>query len=137
MTSTTMHEETIKVLINVCYGGFALSPETIKLYNERCSPEKKISLPSEGMFACRDDPILIQIFEEIGSARFGAERGTKIIAVEIPKKYEDFYRIKEYDGKETLSVDQNIYNLWRVKQIAFDENKSAEEKINEIKNILL
>jgi len=128
-----MTEETVKVLYNVSYGGFALSDETIKLYNERSTELKIVSRYEE---VSRTDPILVQIYEEIGYKKFGLGRGASIDIKEIPKKYENYYKINEYDGKEEVSIDYNAYKVGASMKIINDTEKTAEEKIAELAAIL-
>jgi hypothetical protein len=128
-----MTEETVKVLYNVSYGGFALSEETIKLYNERSTELKIVSRYEE---VSRTDPILVQIYEEIGYNRFGSGLGACFDIQEIPKKYENYYKINEYDGYEEVSIDYNAYKVDTSMKIINDTAKTAEEKIAELAAIL-
>jgi hypothetical protein len=57
----------------------------------------------------RTDPILIQIYNELGD-----EMNTKCCKIrikKIPKKYENYYYISEYDGKESIEIDFTNYKL--------------------------
>lgn len=54
---------------------------------------------------CRNDPILIQIYKELGNDFDGMCSKSRI--EKILKKYEYFYYIEEYDGKESIKIDYN------------------------------
>ena len=49
----------------------------------------------------------------------------------IPKKYEKFYGIYEYDGKEEVYMDYNKYDLIST---IFHETMTDTEKINKLKD---
>lgn len=92
-----------KVVINVCYGGFDLSGEAKKLYSE-LSGEKfdnylRNTIP-------RDDPILVQVVEQLGTKANGTYAKLKI--VDIPDDVE--WHIAEYDGKEWVAEDHRTWN---------------------------
>ena len=91
----------MKVVINTCYGGFGLSDRAKKLYSER----KSIS---EGIYDWdieRNDPVLIQVIEEMGDAAAGSFSQLKI--VDIPDDVE--YIIEEYDGSEWVA---EVHRTW-------------------------
>ena len=91
-----------KVVINVCYGGFGLSEEAIDRFLEL----KGQSLNFDTIE--RDDPILVQVVEELGSNSF--DLGTKLTVVEVPAG--QLYRIDEYDGFESIEFRDSID--WKV-----------------------
>jgi hypothetical protein len=86
-----------KILINTDVGGFSLSLETKELYlkekgfsytvSKADSWGEYVILPPEVnrtlYLLLRDDPVLIRIFEQIGSERFSADYCTVKI-IEIP-----------------------------------------------------
>jgi hypothetical protein len=86
----------VKVVINRDFGGFGLSDDAEALYKER----KGITDP-DWWYAdiARDDPLLIQIVEEMGEKADGTFASLRI--VEIPDDV-DWY-IEEYDGREWVS----------------------------------
>ena len=105
-----------KIVVNRCYGGFALSREAILLMREYGSEEakKKVMMgethPNGKVndFSCdwyslyetsRDDPILIRVVEELGEKASGYVSNLQI--VEIPDDVE--WEIEEYDGQEWVS----------------------------------
>ena len=105
----------MKVLINNCYGGYAISYQACKLWLERNNisfTENKddywdVEFIIDGKPTylshqiSRDDSTIIQIFEEKGS-EFTSGSLSELILVEIPDGCQ--YRIGEYDGME--SIDQ-------------------------------
>lgn len=103
----------MKVLINNCYGGYGISHEACKLWLERNNIsfietkddygdpqfiiDNDISYVSH--LISRDDPYMIQIFEEKGS-EFVSGECAELILVEVPDGCQ--YRIGEYDGMEWI-----------------------------------
>jgi len=86
----------VKVVINEDFGGFGLSDDAEALYKER----KGITDP-DWWYAdiARDDPLLIQIVEEMGDKADGTFASLRI--VEIPDGVN--WYIEEYDGREWVS----------------------------------
>ena len=85
-----------KIVINTCYGGFSLSQQALDQYRKI----KGITDPDH--FASdipRDDPLLIQIVEQLGTQSHGDFAELKI--VEIPDDVNWF--INEYDGREWVA----------------------------------
>lgn len=91
----------MKIVINTCHGGFGLSKEALALYNERAGTAIKYEDDIK-----RNDPILIQIVEELGEAANGSYARLK--AVEIPDDVE--WTIKEYDGDEWIAEKHRTWN---------------------------
>jgi hypothetical protein len=93
----------IKVVINRDFGGFGLSDDAEALYKER----KAITDPDWWYRdILRDDPVLVQIVEEMGSNANGDYAELKV--VEIPDDV-DWY-IEEYDGSEWVA---ERHRTWR------------------------
>lgn len=85
----------MKILINVCYGGFSLSKEAIKRYAQI----KKVKYESVDKYNIkRNDPILIQVFEELGTK---TGDNSKLRLVEIPDDVK--WVIMDYDGSEHVA----------------------------------
>ena len=86
----------MKIVINKDYGGFSLSDEATKRYAELKGSE------GEG-WNCRgverNDPVLIQVVEEMGDAAGGQFASLGI--VEIPDGVQ--WQIEEYDGREWVA----------------------------------
>lgn len=115
----------MKVVINSCYGGFGLSDDAIKLYGEL----KGLNLIShageyseltgldwyvdevkEENYFCyrdieRDDPLLVQVVEQLGEAANSQYSALKI--VDIPNNVE--WQIEEYDGNEWIA---EVHKTW-------------------------
>ena len=97
-------EELIEILYNGCYGGWGISDKAVELYklrNVNCN-----NFDDEDL--CRNDPILIQIYNELGK-EFNGEYA-KIKIKKIPKKYKNYYYIHEYDGLESVKIDYTNYD---------------------------
>lgn len=82
-------ESTKKVVLNKCWGGFDLSKEAKDLFVKRNVSKSPLT---------RDNPILVQIVEELGERANG--RNAYLEIVEIPANME--YVIDDDDGWETL-----------------------------------
>ena len=118
-------EEEIEVLLNDCYGGWQMSNKANELYKIR-KTEKYLSK--------RSDPILIQIYKELGD-EFD-EKYSKTGIEKIPKKYENHYYISEYDGLEKVEIDYTGYELdhlkQKIKEILENNSIDNDEKINQL-----
>jgi hypothetical protein len=126
-------EEEIEVLYNKCYGGWGISDKAKELYKLR---------KTENFNDClrrRSDPILIQIYNELGD-EFDAEF-SKTAIEKIPKKYEIYYYIEQYDGFEMVEIDYTKYELdnlkQKIKEIVENINIDNDEKINQVKKIYI
>lgn len=88
----------MKVILNKCYGGFNLSKKAHKLYADKrdLTPEKRRELYLDESY--RDDPILIEIVEELGDEANGM--CADLVVVDIPDDMD--YVVDDYDGIETL-----------------------------------
>ena len=112
------NSEFIEVLYNTCYGGWSPSPLATELYKIRMK-EKYPNFISDESFSFyfpqsyRHDPILVQIFKELG-AEFDDEY-SRTQLVSIPKIYIERYSITEdpeADGIEKVVIDVTPkYNL--------------------------
>jgi len=94
----------MELVINNCYGGFSLSEAGITRYLEL----KGMEWPNAGFYdrdIPRDDPILIQVFKELGDAANGFAADLKI--VEIPDGVD--WEIEEYDGNEWVA---EVHRTW-------------------------
>ena len=83
-----INEDEIEILYNINCGGWGISKKAIELYNLRISH----NLSEFGKdVCCRNDPILIQIYKELGDD-FN-DMLSKIQIKKILKKYENYYYI--------------------------------------------
>ena len=94
----------MKIVINTRHGGFGLSDAALHRYAEI----KGITLYPElyDRDIARDDPILIQVVEELGIGANGKFAALKV--VEIPNDVE--WQIDEYDGVEWVAEK---HRTWR------------------------
>jgi len=127
-------EELIEVLYNACYGGWGVSKKAIELYKLRNVNFNSINSNLYEDELCRTDPILIQIYNELGKEFNGSY--SRIQIKKIPKKYENYYNICEYDGLESIKIDYTNYNKLytiynKIKGILQSTNNN-NIKINEI-----
>lgn len=84
----------MKIIINTCYGGFGLSKEALALFNERSGTVNTYESDIK-----RNDPILVEIVEQLGEAADGGHAELKV--VEIPDDVQ--WQIGEYDGNEWVA----------------------------------
>ena len=131
-----VNEEEIEILINICYGGWNISKKAIELYKLR-NPNYNVTELDFDYYFHRNDVILIQIYKELGNDFDDKYSKTKI--KKILKKYEHYYDIDDYDGKECVRINytkyklDNIYN--KIKEI-LQSNNNNNTKINEIEQFI-
>lgn len=91
----------MKVVINVCFGGFGLSEAAMARYAELTgsAPPSQYSVP-------RDDPALVQTVEELGAAANGVFARLRV--VDIPEGVE--WEIAEYDGNEHVAEQHRTWS---------------------------
>jgi hypothetical protein len=135
MISQEIDNEEIEVLHNDCYGGgWRISNKARKLYALRKTNN------SNNYLCKRSDPILIQIYHELGD-EFDGDKTSKTFIGKIPKKYENCYNISEYDGLETVEIDYIKYELdnlkKKIKEIVENNSLNNDEKINQFKQIII
>lgn len=121
-----------KVVINTCFGGFGLSHEAmlryaelkgvtvypytdpqykaLKIYTYYLKPEDPTAVdgrrPTLSTYdIARDDPLLVQVVEEMGNKSFGQCAELKV--VEIPDGAA--WEIEEYDGNEHIA---EVHRTW-------------------------
>ncbi len=125
-----------KVAYNACYGGFGLSEEAHKLYAKKKGVElyvvevnsflkhyatvpkdqyNKMSREEQNKhywypeFDDRSEPELIATIEELGCEKASGQFASLVIE-DLPKGTK--YRIKEYDGYESIETEYNTE--WRI-----------------------
>lgn len=102
----------MKVLVNRCYGGFGISKEALHLYLTTKGYKYKMDADEYTPSATledgkrisvyeidRDDPVLIEVFEKIGSEACSGDH-SELELVEIPDGC--VYDVTEYDGFESI-----------------------------------
>lgn len=89
-----------KIVINNCCGGFNLSKAAETRYKELTGKKEVWSWEIK-----RDDPLLIQVVEELGD---GADtRVSSLKIVEIPDGVE--WIVEEYDGSEWIAEEHRTW----------------------------
>lgn len=100
----------MKVVINGCFGGFSVSREAWLRLRELGSKGARKEADDRYNGFCRDiprnDPLLIQVVEELGPKANGA--CAKLEIVEVPDDVE--WEIEEYDGSEHVA---EAHRTWR------------------------
>jgi hypothetical protein len=133
MISQETDNEEIEILYNKKYGGWTISDKAMELYKLRTTNNL------DSYFHKRNDTILIQIFKELGN-EFDDKKYSRTLIKKIPKKYEDYYYISEYDGLETVNIDYTKYELdnlkKNIKEILENNNFDNNEKINQFKKMI-
>ena len=94
---------TQKIAINTDFGGFGLSDEAIELYKVL----SEIPLATDLYYweIDRDDPVLVQIIEQLGDSAGDSYSSLKV--VEIPDGVE--WHIHEYDGMEHIAENHRTW----------------------------
>jgi hypothetical protein len=91
----------MKIVINTCHGGFGLSKTALALFNERTG-----AIITNEDDIKRNDPILVEIVEQIGETANGGFAKLKV--VKIPDDVQ--WQIEEYDGVEWVAETHRIWN---------------------------
>jgi hypothetical protein len=91
----------MKIVINTCHGGFGLSKTALALFNERAG-----AIVTNEDDIKRNNPILVEIVEQMGEAANGEFAELKV--VEIPDDVE--WMIQEYDGDEWVAEKHRTWN---------------------------
>lgn len=116
----------MKIVINRCFGGFGLSDDAMHQYLQKKQIVYEVEVdqynrnlfctvatnPDESdkdfIWDCnfeRNDPVLVQVIEEMGPEANGACADLKV--VEIPDDVE--WHIAEYDGQEHVAQDHKTW----------------------------
>ena len=125
MTAAT----TIDVMYKACYGGFSLSESAMSEYEARGGEAKRTGQIK------RHDPVMVGIVKEMGAEANGAF--SKIRVETIPKRFQNFYKIREYDGSESLVIKYNAYKVDAVKAILKDTDLPEGERLARANAILV
>ena len=120
----------VPVLYNRCYGGFNLSPAAVALYNERAasSGAPGLSHVSMAVDVPRTDRIMAKVVEEMGPPASGYL--AKVGVAFVDEKFEDFVKIHEYDGFESVGIDFKGYKLCKIQEIVQSEEEDAMKLAN-------
>lgn len=141
-------EEMFSVLIdNKNYGTWCPSDKAIEMYYEQkpwCREQNQLfreqnpwcrkQNPSGDLL--RHDPVLIDIFRQLGPA-FDNNKRSQTDEETIPKKYMEYYSISYCDdGYEIIVIDKEKYQLDQIVQTIhgiLQKNVSSDEKITDLK----
>ena len=126
--------DTIKVVINDVYGGFGLSAAAISFMNEKANEYAFTEQVSKYTFRDskkRHHPLLIEAIEALGT--LASDKYSKLIIEEIPKIFENHYKIIEYDGLESIEYDINTIITEKV--VNYDPVISSLDPIDFINNM--
>lgn len=103
----------MKVVINVCYGGFGLSKEALEMYCQEKGIDPGKWNDRWGFFEDfsdhdieRNDPLLVEIVEKLGERSFG--RCAELEVVDIPDGVS--WYIHEYDGMEHVAEKHRTWS---------------------------
>ena len=91
----------MKIVINTSHGGFGLSKEALALFNERSGTTITYECNIE-----RNNPILVEIVEQLGEAADGNYAELKV--VEIPDDVQ--WLIQDYGGDEWIAEKHRTWN---------------------------
>jgi hypothetical protein len=123
-------EETFHIIHNAKYGGYGFSDTAKELY---CSV-KGLEPCSIDYDATRTDPVMVGIVKRLGP--LANSKFSDLRISDLPKKYDGFYFIEEYDGSEDITIDHSLYKLETIREELEDGEKSAEERLEKVKEIL-
>jgi hypothetical protein len=140
-------EDRIEVLYNNWpHGnGWGISYEAFDLYNLKMlqkDPNFKPLLNEEKRSfednVERHNPILVEIYHEIGASMSCSY--CQIVVETIPKRYENYYKITEYDNVEIVEIDEYKYQYdtlkFTLKEILIDNTISSDDKISKVMKTL-
>lgn len=91
----------MKIVINACHGGFALSDKALEMYRTEVNDTGIDDYEIE-----RNDPVLIKLVEQLGVE--ANTRFSELKIVEIPDGIE--WTICDYDGLEWVA---EAHRTWR------------------------
>ena len=101
-------EDGLEVVINDCFGGFALSRKAAELY------EKVSGLRFSHRTVRRTDPVLVGIVKRLGQAAWAFSARLRVIR--IPRDVQGF-RIKSHSGREWA---EELHRNWGVTNVERD-----------------
>jgi len=122
----------MKVIYNNCYGGFGLSEIGLKLYNEK-RRRSNLSPITFGNKIVRDDPLLVEVVEELGIEASGDF--AKLEVMIIDDVYSRYYEINGYDGKETVICKTEKLVKQILREVKLD-NLTDEQCRSVLKNMI-
>jgi hypothetical protein len=128
----------VDILYNACFGGWTLSEKAIGLYNARMKEIDATFKPMSQLDFCRHDPILVNIYYELGKEFDGSCSETQVET--IPAKYKNYYSITDFDGNETVEIHTSECELDELKEqitaLLKNSMTTDAEKIREVQKLL-
>jgi hypothetical protein len=106
-----MGGDSMKIVINTCFGGFGLSIAAEELYLELTGNTGEPG-PDDGpkkfydFEVKRDDPTLVAVVERLGSKAAGSCAELKV--VEVPEGVQ--WHISDYDGAEHVAENHRTWS---------------------------
>ena len=134
-TSPVGGSDMIEIMINKQYGGYSFSEAAIDEYNKRnleIDPSFVLEKYNGDQIDVRSK-IMIDICKEFGEKANSQYSNIKIY--QIKKKYENFYKISEYDGMENIIIDFDKYKLHSIDEILLS-SIGIDKKLEKIKEIV-
>jgi hypothetical protein len=129
-----MDKTLIPILINKSYGVFSFSDEALNEYYKRMfNNNNNYKLETNIHEKLRYNPVLIEIVKKLGDKASGPN--SKLIIEYIYKEFENYVKINNVNGKESLEILYCDYQLNNISKILNDKI-SSELKINKIRKIL-
>lgn len=116
----------IGFIYNKAYGGFGYSQLALDEYSKRTTSKKNKYGPY------RTDQVMVDIVKELGAEANGQYAELEIVYIE--PKYQAFIDVDEYDGKETVGINWNMYLLANIYK-TIEATDSAEDKVAKIRTL--
>ena len=126
--------DTISVMVNSCYGGFGFSKDALDEYIKRRPPGGRKMNAARAYTISRSDPLMVQICQELGSRANG--QSACIYLSDIPRKFAEFYVIREYDGQESVHIAFEKYQIDSIGRIMSNSTIVNDDKVTLIKHVL-
>lgn len=129
-----MDKRLIPILINKSHGIFSFSEEALNEYYKKVfNKNTNYRLETNIHEKFRYNPILIEIVKNLGDKASGPNSNLKIEY--IYKEFENYVKINNINGKESLEILYCDYQLNNISKILKDKI-SSELKISKIREIL-
>jgi hypothetical protein len=129
-------EEYSYVLINGDFGGFGLSDIAIAEYNKRLLEINPDNKPIQQYSKLRrHDPILIELYNLLGKEGMN-DKHSCLELVKIPTKYINHYKIREYDGNESVIILYDKYKIDIIDVVLNAGDLSDRERMIAIRKIM-